>query len=397
MSNYEVVKNNVGLKIHAEIIEDEARKQIDLIVSHPAIRDLIAIMADVHAGAGCVIGFTGRFKDAVIPAVVGVDIGCGVLSYKLVGREIDFAKLDNFIRKRIPLGFNSRGLDYVSVQSVFDALPIDLRQEVQRVTTEAEGFLSQNNLLGKTIPLQQIGTLGGGNHFIEIEKGCGGELYLTIHSGSRNFGLKVANYYQKMAKQIMKEMNIKVPQDLEYLPLSYGGISYLIHMKLAQEYAQHNREVMLRIILNYLGEQYCQERAVESVHNFVSDRDHIVRKGAISAHMDERVVIPLSMGQGIVLGVGKGNKEYNWSAPHGAGRLYGRKDMLRRLDSGNFHSMEAFEESMQGIFTTSISRNTFDEAPFAYKSWDSISCYLSETVDIEQVARPVYNLKAGGE
>jgi len=344
-----------------------------------------------------VVGFTGRFKEAVIPAIVGVDLGCGVTCHRLGTREIDFAKLDEFIRKRIPLGFNSRSLDYVSTQSMFDELPMNLRQEIHRVTSEAEGFLRQNNILGKTVPLQQIGTLGGGNHFIEVERGYDGELYLTIHSGSRNFGLKVANYYQKMAKKITKEMNIKVPQDLEYLPLSYGGISYLLMAKLAQEYAKYNREVMLRIILNYLGEEYYEECVVESVHNYIDDRDHIVRKGAISAHKDERVVIPLNMGQGIVLGVGKGSKDHNWSAAHGAGRLYGRKDMLRRLDSGTFYSMEAFRESMQGIFTTSISRNTFDESPFAYKSWDSISGYISETVDILQVAKPVYNLKAPGE
>lgn len=397
MNNYEIRNNNVGIKIYAKIIEDEAKKQVDLIASHPAIKGLVAVMPDVHAGAGCIIGFTGQFKDAVIPNLVGVDIGCGVLTYKLKHGEIDFAKLDNYIRKNIPTGFNSRSIDWVNIQGFFDKLPMNLRQQIYGISSKADAFLKSNSIKSKTLPSQQIGTLGGGNHFIEIEKGNDDELYLTIHSGSRNFGLKVATYYQQMAKKIVEEMNIEVPRDLEYLPRSYGGISYLLMAKLAQDYAQCNRMAMMHTILRFLGEEYDPEKNVESVHNYISDRDHIIRKGAISAHKGEKLVIPLNMGAGIVIGVGKGNKDYNFSSAHGAGRLYGRKDMLRRLDSGNFYSMEAFKESMEGIFTTSVSRDTFDESPFAYKQWDSISSYLEETVDIEQIARPVYNLKASGE
>ena len=400
INEYEIKKNGAGVLIHAGIIEDEAKKQVDLIASHPAIRGLVAIMPDVHAGAGCVIGFTGKFDKAVVPNIVGVDIGCGVLTYKLTCKEIDFARLDDYIRKNIPTGFSSRSLDWVSVRGFFDKLPMKLRQQVYDVSSRADAFLKSNAIKSNTLPSQQIGTLGGGNHFIEIEKGSEDELYLTIHSGSRNFGLKVATYYQQMAKKIVEEMNIDVPIGLEYLPLSYGGISYLLQVKLAQEYARCNRMAMMHTILRFLGEdrdnELEEDRIIESVHNYISDRDHIIRKGAISSYQDEKVVIPLNMGQGIVLGVGKGNKDYNWSAPHGAGRLFGRKDMLRRLDSGNFYSMEAFKESMEGIFTTSISRDTFDESPFAYKPWDSISNYLEETVDIEQVAKPIYNLKASG-
>lgn len=401
MQEYEIKNNGTGLKIHAGIIEEEAKKQIDLIVSHPAIKDLVAIMPDVHVGTGSVIGFTGRFNKAVIPNIVGVDIGCGVLTYRLKIKEIDFAKLDNYIRQNIPTGFHSRSLDWVSIQGFFDKLPMKLRQQIYDVSSRADTFLKSNAIKSNTLPSQQIGTLGGGNHFIEVEKGYEDELYLTIHSGSRNFGLKVANYYQDMARKIVEEMNIKLPKDLGYLPLSYGGISYLLMAKLAQDYAHCNRMAMMHTILRFLGEDRddeCEEeRMIVSVHNYISDRDHIIRKGAISAHRGEKVVIPLNMGHGIVIGVGKGNKDYNYSAPHGAGRLYGRKDMIRRLDSGTFYSMEAFKESMEGIFTTSVSRDTFDESPFAYKSWDNISSYLEETVDIEQVAKPVYNLKASGE
>lgn len=398
MGDYEIGKNTVGLKIHAGIIDDATRKQIDLIVAHPAIRDLVAIMPDVHGGDS-VVGLTCRLKEAVIPTLVGVDMGCGVMSIKLETKEIDFAKLDAYIRKNIPTGFNSRCNDWISGQRLYDisTMPTNVRQEIYRVTSKAEEWLKENGLLGDIVPSQQIGTLGGGNHFIEVEKGYDGELYLTIHSGSRNFGLKVANFYQNMAKNMLRQMNIKVPRDMEYLPISYGGMSYLLMAKLAEEFAHYNRLTMLYIILKFLGEEYEKSNMVDSVHNYISDRDGIVRKGAISAHKDEKVVIPLNMGAGIVIGTGKGNKDYNWSAPHGAGRLYGRKDMIRRLDSGIFYSMEAFEDSMKGIFTTSIDRSTFDESPFAYKPWDSISGYLEETVSIEQVAKPIYNLKAQGK
>jgi tRNA-splicing ligase RtcB len=397
MSNYEIMKNGVGLKIYASIVEDDARKQIDLVVNHPAIKDLVAIMPDVHAGAGSVIGLTCRFKESVIPNIVGDDLGCGVVTHKLKCKKIDFAKLDSYIRKNIPTGFSSRYIGWINTQSFYDVsnnMPMDIRQDIDRVIREASGWLEANSLLGNTTPSQQIGTLGGGNHFIEVEKGCDDEFYITIHSGSRKFGLKVAGYYQRMAKHITRQMNLKVPQDMEYLPLGYGGISYLLTARLAQQYAHYNRLSMLYIILNFLGEEYDEDNVIESVHNYISDRDNIVRKGAISAHKDERVVIPLNMGAGVVIGKGKGNKDYNSSAPHGAGRLYGRKDMLRRLDSGTFYSMEAFKESMKGVFTTSVDRSTFDESPFAYKPWDSISGYLEETVDIEQIVRPVYNLKA---
>jgi len=397
MDNYNIRSNNTGVKIHAGIIEEEAKNQVDLIVAHPAIRGLVAIMPDVHAGAGCVIGFTGQFNRAVIPNIVGVDIGCGVLTYKLMSSYIDFAKLDTYIRDNIPLGFNSRSMNYVSIEKIFEGLPMESRRQIYDAHTKAEQFLKSNGIKSSTLPVQQLGTLGGGNHFIEIEKGSEDELYVTIHSGSRNFGLRVATYYQQIAKKITEDMNIKVPQDLEYLPLSAGGHNYLDWLKVAQNYAQGNRLVMLNIILRFLGEEYDPKKSVESVHNYISERDGIIRKGAIPAYKDEKVVIPLNMGAGIVLGKGKGNRNYNFSAPHGAGRLYGRKDMLRKLDSGTFHSMVEYKKAMEGIFTTSISRETFDESPFAYKSWESISTYLEETVEIEQVAKPVYNLKASGD
>lgn len=399
MDNYHIRKNNVGLKIHAGDIDNEIRKQIDFIVAHPAIKELVAIMPDVHGGES-IVGLTCRFKDAVIPSLPGVDLGCGVLTIRLECNDINFESLDNHIRKNIPTGFNSRNSDWVGTQEFFDRLPMELRTRIDDVSRRAYTFLLDNNIDGKVLPLQQIGTLGGGNHFIEIEKGSEGELYLTIHSGSRNFGLKVAGYFQKLAQKVTKEMNIIVPKGLEYLPLSCGGTDYLDMVKLAQDYAQCNRLAMMHTILRFLREDRDSEieegRIIESVHNYVSNRDYIIRKGAISAHKGEKLVIPLNMGAGIVIGIGKGNKDYNWSCAHGAGRLFGRMDMIRRLDSG-LYSMEAFKESMSGIYTTSVDRSTFDESPFAYKSWESILPFIYETVDVEQVVKPVYNLKAVGK
>lgn len=389
---YKILDNKTGLLIHASVIEEMAKEQIDLMLKHPSIWKLISIMPDVHAGAGCVIGFTGFFKDGVIPNTIGFDIGCGVMTYRLNIKNIDFVAFDKFIRENIPTGFNSRKNDN-AYNVVLDALYGTEHEDFMEMKDKAINFIEGNKLTGN--PRLQVGTLGGGNHFIEVEKGLNNELYLTVHTGSRNFGLQVATFYQKKAKALMEEMNISVPKDLEYLPLSAGGKEYLEMMKVAQKYAYYNRLIMIRLMLKFLGETFIHENLIESVHNYISFKDGIVRKGAISAHMGEKVVIPLHMGAGIVLGVGRGNKDYNFSAPHGAGRLFGRKEMMRKLESGNL-SMEAFQQSMDGVFSTSISKKTIDESPFAYKDFKDIELHLKETVNVEQIAKPIFNLKADG-
>ncbi len=389
---YQILNNKTGVLIHASVIEQTAKDQIDLMATHPAIRELISIMPDVHAGAGCVIGFTGKFKQSVIPNIVGVDIGCGVMSIRLNRRAINFEALDKFIRENIPTGFNSRKQGDISIVLGNTLFGSEVEDYIEMIN-KAQDFISNNNLTGN--PKLQIGTLGGGNHFIEVEKGLNDELYLTVHTGSRNFGLQVANFYQKKAKILMEEMNISVPKDLEYLPLSVGGKEYLEMMKVAQKYAYYNRLIMMRLMLGHLTEEYKPENLIESVHNYISFKDGIVRKGAISAHVGEKVVIPLHMGAGIVLGIGKGNKDYNFSAPHGAGRLFGRKEMMRKLSSGDMN-MIAYQQSMEGIFSNSITTKTFDESPFAYKDFKDIELHLKETVDVEQIAKPVFNLKADG-
>lgn len=203
MSNYEILKNNVGLKIYASIVEDIARKQIDLIVDHPAIKGLVAIMPDVHAGVGSVVGLTCRFKESVIPNIVGVDLGCGVLNYRLDSKEIDFAKLDSYIRKNVPTGFNSRSCNWIDSQHFYDItkMPRDVGEAIYEVNSKAEEFLKENGLLGNTTPSQQMGTLGGGNHFIEVEKGYDGDLYLTSTLEVESLGWKlpvIINVWQKI-------------------------------------------------------------------------------------------------------------------------------------------------------------------------------------------------------
>lgn len=380
---------DTGLLIHADMIDDTAREQIEQVRTHPAFKDLIAIMPDVHAGAGCVIGFTGRFRDTLIPNIVGVDIGCGVLAYPIGKHKIDFEAFDAHVRGRVPLGFKSH-----------DAPPLCFVNDPSALQTAAElsyhieeEFFKHYGVKMSTPPLRQLGTLGGGNHFIEIDQAPDGEQYIVIHSGSRNFGLKVATHFQKMAKTITNEMGIMVPKDLEYLPMSAGGEEYMKWLHIAQRYAQLNRYTMLAEILDFFGELYDREKSIESVHNYISERDHIIRKGAISAHSDQTVIIPLNMAEGVIIGQGKSNKNYNYSAPHGAGRAFGRKEMGRRLERGEV-TMDDFTQSMEGIFSTSISAKTIDESKFAYKPTDSVMKHIAETVDITMRLKPIYNSKA---
>lgn len=392
---FEIEKNQCQLLIHAKELDPIADEQVHLIVNHPALHGLIAIMPDAHAGSGCVIGFTGKFRNAVIPNIVGVDIGCGVACHPLTGiRDIDFSALDSHIRKSIPLGMN-----WHNNTAIFDRseVPQNLRRACTSLCQHIEEGFYKGNKIGKHIqPLNQIGTLGGGNHFIEIGQDETGHYYLIIHSGSRNLGKRVAEFYQEKAGKIIKEMGMQVPKGQEFLPMSAGGDEYMKWAAAAQTYARYNRRMMMIAILSFFGIPFDEQQVIESVHNYISEKDHIIRKGAISAHKDERVIIPLNMADGTIIGRGKGNSSYNLSAPHGAGRKHGRKDMFRRLDKGEF-SLEKFKASMQHVFSTSISRETFDESKFAYKSYEDIESYLLETVEITGRLTPVYNLKAAGE
>lgn len=388
-------KKQCQLQIHARELDPVADEQVHLIVDHPALCGLISIMPDAHAGAGCVIGFTGRFKDAVIPNIVGVDIGCGVACHPLPGiRDIDYPALDRHIREQIPLG-----MSWHDSIAIFDRLEVPqvLRRNFTTLCEHIEEGFYKGNKIGKHIqPLRQIGTLGGGNHFIEIGQDQRGGYHLIVHSGSRNLGKRVAEFYQEQAGRITRELGMKVPRGQEFLPMSAGGHQYMKWAAAAQTYARYNRRMMLIAILAHFGVKFDEQRVIESVHNYISERDQIIRKGAISAHRGERVIIPLNMADGTILGQGKGNSNYNLSAPHGAGRRHGRREMFRKLKAGEY-SMKDFSDSMKHVFSTSVNRETFDESKFAYKPLADIEQYLLETVEVQELLTPVYNLKAAGE
>ena len=386
------------LVIHARDVDEPTMAQIRDIASHPAVDGLVAIMPDCHLGAGCVIGFTGRFKGAVIPNVVGVDIGCGVLLAPIEGvkkGDVDFAALDGFVRNSIPLGkTRHRGpamLDW-----------FESRFPGRGARAKELGELADDDFYGKLLARRpkgpawsQLGTLGGGNHFIEINEDLDGGLFLAVHTGSRHFGFQVAGFFQGMARRYQAGAGAfsDLPRGLEHLPLNKGGSEYMKWLRIAQEYAGLNRFIIADRILSFFGLRLNEGTLVESVHNYISEKDGIVRKGAISAHKGERLVIPLNMASGIVLGVGKGNPDYNHSAPHGAGRLFSRKEMKRRLKEGSI-TMGSFRKSMEGVFSTSVLKETIDESPMAYKRWEDIREEVGEAVEVSALLRPVYNLKA---
>jgi tRNA-splicing ligase RtcB len=381
------------VNVHADQLDPLAAQQIEQVRTHPALEGLIAIMPDAHAGAGCVIGFTGRYHEGVIPNLVGVDIGCGVAVYPLSGvKEIDFPALDKYIRRFIPLGMER----HPNLETVRN-LPVapELQRPALALCTEMEhGFFNALNLKKYIAPHLQMGTLGGGNHFIEIDRSpAQDEYYLLIHSGSRNAGKRIADYFQKQALMYTRNAGIEVAKGMEFLPLDGEGKAYLHWAEKAQEYARWNRRFMLALILKFFGLKFDEENVTESIHNYIDPRDNIIRKGAIAAYAGQKVVIPLNMADGTLLGEGKGNPEYNFSAPHGAGRCHSRREMMRRLKQGDY-TLSDYEHAMQGVFSTSVTSGTFDESPFAYKDSHMIETYVRETVEITAHLKPVYNLKA---
>lgn len=396
------------LKIFTKNIEQEALDQIHTLLNQPAFKNCkIRIMPDVHAGKGCVIGFTADLGDKVIPNIVGVDIGCGMLTVELGKSDIDLEKLDDVIRKYIPSGRN-----------------------VHEVSEYSFGLLQELHCyreLSDTKRIERsIGTLGGGNHFIEVDIDDDGNKYLIIHTGSRNLGKQVAEYYQNLAIETMqgkdklceaqdkliikyKElgehnkiekaiMELKrkfasntlcIPKELCYLTGKYRE-RYLHDMKICQEYATANRNVIAGIIIKQMELEHLWDwrKVFTTVHNYIDHDSNIVRKGAISAKKDELLLIPINMRDGCIIGRGKGNDDWNQSAPHGAGRLMSRTKAKSSLN------LEDFKETMEGIYTTSINQSTLDEAPMAYKPMDEIINNIKDTVDIVKIIKPIYNFKA---
>ena len=384
----ELNSKNGEVKIFAKTVEQQAISQVLEMANSPLGENAhIRIMPDCHAGAGCVIGTTMRVIDKVCPNLVGVDIGCGV---DLVRTYIDFSsrleELDEVIRKYIPYG-----------QSV--------HSQVKPWKFEELYCWNELRAADRERALYSLGSLGGGNHFIEAYEGG----WLAVHSGSRNIGRKVAEYYQSMAEremasaalkvrteqlqqvdpqhreQWLKENQIKVSKDLSYLT-GHQMDMYLHDLGIMQEFADDNRWRMLTTIVDAMGGKIFAQ--INSIHNYI-DLDHmILRKGAISAEFDEPLVIPMNMRDGMLLCKGKGNGEWNCSAPHGAGRLYSRSEAKR------IFTVEEYAAEMQGIFSTCINENTLDEAPFAYKDFTEIMECIEPTVRIVDRFIPIYNFKA---
>ena len=394
-----------NLKIFTENIEDEAVNQINLLLEQEPFKDCkVRIMPDVHAGKGCVIGFTADLGNKVIPNIVGVDIGCGMLCVELANIDLNLEQLDNVINKYIPAGRNIREQKLISFDKINDLYCLRELKETKKFN-------------------RAIGTLGGGNHFIEIDVDDEGNKYLVIHTGSRNLGKQVADYYQDLAIQLCsgkeemfkrkeeiirmykeqgrkseiqkalkelekeyKQSKPKFPNELCYLEGKYREM-YLHDMRICQEYASLNRRYIAREILNKMNINIYIPH-FETVHNYISFEDNIVRKGAISAKEGEKVLIPINMRDGSIIAIGKGNKDWNNSAPHGAGRI-----MSRRKAKETFN-LEEFKDSMKDVYTTSVVEETIDEAPFVYKSMQEIIDNIKDTVEIQKIIKPIYNFKA---
>jgi len=358
--------------VYTDAIEEEAVAQIYAYLNCPASEGTHPrFMPDIHAGKGCVIGFTAGLTDKIIPNLIGVDIGCGVLSINLGNIDIDFQQIDDFIREKIPSGCR---INQTSKMSSYIKKQVELIVE----NTVAKTGQDLDYVIGS------MGSLGGGNHYWEIGIDEEENKWLTVHSGSRNFGLKIALYHQRIAKE-------KNPfGDLSWLEKE-DAVSYISDMKIAQIFAAENRYQMIRkIIAEVIPVKHNnnQPPIIESVHNYINFEDNTIRKGAISAQKDQYCVIPWNMRDGMIIGKGKGNPDWNYSAPHGAGRVMGRNQAKRTL------SLEGFTEEMKGIWTSSVGLSTLDEAPGAYKDHNEIEKYLSETVEIVHRVKPLYNFKS---
>lgn len=395
-------------KVYTDNLEPEVVSQVMELCNQDFCKDSnIAIMPDTHAGKGCVIGFTADLGDKVIPNIVGVDIGCGMLTVEFGKLQIDLKELDEVIRKHVPSGMKvheGRMVKFPKLQELYCYRELKDTKRIER----------------------SIGTLGGGNHFIEVDIDDEGNLYLVIHSGSRNLGKQVAEYYQNLAIDIcsgkedyytqreriiteykkeekrkliqtaLKELKERYdsllpsyPRDLCFLTGIYKD-KYLHDMSTCQEYALLNREVMANNILNNLLNKSLEDFSYfQTTHNYINFKDNIIRKGSISAYEGEKVLIPINMRDGSIIAVGKGNPGWNYSAPHGAGRLMSRSKAKEKI------TLEEYKKSMEGIFTTSVNESTLDEAPMAYKPIKEILNNVQDTVDVLKIIKPVYNFKAG--
>ena len=398
------IRGRCGVAIaYAKVIEDEAVEQIRRMCDYEFTEGAsIRIMPDVHWGKGCTIGTTMTVRDKVVPNLVGVDIGCGMYTVDLGKGEIDLVRFDEAAHF-VPSGRNL----WDGRQERFDLLGLRCYRALKDTKRIA----------------RSLGTLGGGNHFIEIDRSTDGTNHLVIHTGSRNLGKQVAEYYQNIAidlshgkdelfrardelirrykaegrrgelQEALKDLNrafqakaAEIPADLAFLFGSYLA-DYLHDIEICQDFARRNREVIARVLLERTG--LTAGAAFHTVHNYIDTEERILRKGAIAAHAGERVLIPINMRDGSILAVGRGDPDWNYSAPHGAGRLMSRTAAKENI------SMDEFRNTMVDVYTTAVNENTLDEAPMAYKSLADIIDVIEDSVDVIEVLKPIYNFKAG--
>ncbi len=393
-------------KVFTDVVEEKSIQQIQLLCDQEFTEGAkIRMMPDVHAGAGCTIGTTMTIKDKIVPNLVGVDIGCGMETLMIhkdsdTARNFDPAKLDKSIRKNIPSGF-------------------DIRKFMHDYVAEVE-WDKIKGTYNKHRAKLSLGTLGGGNHFIEADRDQEGNLYIVVHSGSRHAGLEIAEYYQEEAWKQMNgkskadieamierlksegreneieenfaslksQVKTSVPKDLAYVS-GYLFDDYINDMRIMQHFAMLNRKAMINSIS--IGLRLKREEIVEqftTIHNYIDTENMILRKGAVSAMAGEKLLIPINMRDGSLICIGKGNEDWNCSAPHGAGRIMSRSKARKEL------SMDEFKSEMSGIYSTTVSKETLDEAPMAYKTMDDIVANIGPTADIVNVIKPIYNFKA---
>lgn len=396
-------------KVFTDSVDEKSLQQIQTLCNQEFTSGTkIRLMPDVHAGAGCTIGTTMTIKDKIVPNLVGVDIGCGMETLCIkadseVSKNFNGAELDKIIRKNIPSGFNIRKFPHGFVEQVdWD--------KIKGHYNKKRAWLS-------------LGTLGGGNHFIEADRDDEGNLYIVVHSGSRHAGLEIANYYQELAwrqlngncesdcKQLIEQLKAEgrtqeiqeklaelkaqvvtnIPKDLAYLSGEFFD-DYINDMKIMQHFALLNRKAMIQVIC--IGLHVKEEDIIEqftTIHNYIDTDNMILRKGAVSAQKGEKLLIPINMRDGSIICVGKGNEDWNCSAPHGAGRVMSRKKARENL------SLEEFKAEMSGIWSSTVNLDTIDEAPMAYKSMDDILANINPTAEILKIIKPIYNYKAGDE
>lgn len=367
---FEISGKYGSAKVYANTVEDSAMAQIGELCNSPlAEGSSIRIMPDVHAGSGCVIGLTMTITDKVCPNLVGVDIGCGVDAiYFETPESIDFEKLDQVIRENVPSGFA-------------------IHNEDQAFSVDFEDELNCGKYINLNRAYKSLGTLGGGNHFIEVNKSTKNEngYWLMVHSGSRNVGLQVATYYQNKARELCANKK-GVSKALSYLEGEELD-NYMFDVNSMQYYAEINRFRIAFKIMGLMG--WNPDRRIVTIHNYIDHKRNVLRKGSVAAYKGESLVIPLNMRDGSLICVGKGNADWNFSAPHGAGRIMSRSEAKLSVSMGDY------KEAMKGIYTTCVSESTLDESPMAYKDFSEIESIIGDTVDIVERVVPVYNFKAG--